>query len=78
MTFISFLGSVFTARFKMVSILLGETIWTQFENLEVEWARQNGINIASRGHNQRAYVSKLTFRHGTTDTASTSTTRRLI
>jgi len=38
--------------------LAGRTIWTQFENLEVEWARQNGINIASAGT-----TNELTFRN---------------
>lgn len=38
--------------------LAGRTIWTEFENLEVEYARQNGINIASAGT-----TNELTFRN---------------
>ena len=38
--------------------LAGRTIWTEFENLEVEWVRQNGINIASAGT-----TNELTFRN---------------
>ena len=38
--------------------LAGRTIWTDFENLEVGFARQNGINIASAGT-----TNELTFRN---------------
>lgn len=38
--------------------LAGRTIWSEFENLEVEYARQNGINIASAGT-----TNELTFRN---------------
>lgn len=38
--------------------LAARTIWTEFENLEVEWTRQNGINIVSAGT-----TNELTFRN---------------
>lgn len=38
--------------------LAGRTIWTVFENLEVAYARRNGINIASAGT-----TNELTFRN---------------
>jgi hypothetical protein len=38
--------------------LAGRTIWTEFENLEVEYALQNGINVASAGT-----TNELTFRN---------------
>ena len=38
--------------------LAGRTIWTEFDNMEVGWARGNGINVASSG-----VTNALTFRH---------------
>ncbi len=38
--------------------ITGRTIWTTFENIEVEWARGNGINIVGSGT-----VNELTFRN---------------
>jgi hypothetical protein len=38
--------------------LAGRTIWTEFDNMEVEFAQQNGINVASSG-----VTNALTFRN---------------
>src|SRR5579871_5885165 len=38
--------------------LAGRTIWTDFDNMEVEYATGNGINVASAGT-----TNELTFRH---------------
>ncbi|HUB00959.1 MAG TPA: hypothetical protein VMA34_21690 [Terracidiphilus sp.] len=42
--------------------LAGRTIWTEFDNMEVEYARGNGINVVSSG-----VTNALTFRHVRTD-----------
>lgn len=42
--------------------LAGRTIWTEFDNMEVEYALGNGINVASSG-----VTNALTFRHVRTD-----------
>ena len=38
--------------------LAGRTIWTEFDNMEVGYARGNGINVVSSG-----VTNALTFRH---------------
>jgi hypothetical protein len=45
-------------RFQNGVNLAGRTIWTEFDNMEVGYARGNGINVVSSG-----VTNALTFRH---------------